>query len=101
MFSPFWLSQYSTLNIALSALVGIGIGVLIAACFKKPITRGGETGLIILILLSPSIGVSTRLIQLNDVIVHLNVFLFALAVTVLVGRLVHDQRRVETTRPAQ
>ena len=80
------LEDYAVHNVIVSILPGIVVGLIVGLVYRRPRGWIAFGALVLLMLLSPWIGVSTWLFAVTDAeenpansfLIHCNVFLFAL-----------------------
>jgi len=81
-----WFFEYQVHNILISIIFGVGVGYLISSVFKWPRSRAGEKWAVFLMIISPFLGPTTRLLEYQDFIIHCNVFLFAMFLILSIRR---------------
>jgi hypothetical protein len=81
-----WILAYKAYNILLSGILGFGLGFLIGEIFHWPRSRATERWVVVMMFVSPAIGISTTLFEIYGLAVHLNIFLFGLFLILSVRR---------------
>ncbi len=84
---------YAFHNVIASIIAGMGIGLLVAIRYRRPRGWIAFGLLVLLMLISPSVGVHTRLIGIGNAIenpahsfiIHCNIFLLSFTMTLNVG----------------
>jgi hypothetical protein len=94
-----WLLAYKVYNIILSGLLGFCLGFLIGEISHWPRSVRVERWLLLLMFISPAIGIHTTLLKFSSLAVHLNIFLFGLFLTLSVRRFPRPKTAVRDYSP--